>query len=538
MEFPFTIPRANGSAFTSSINVGNVLIFVGANGSGKSSLVQSIFSSHSANARRISAHRQNWLQEGDGGMTPTARAQLDKDLRIWDRDPTARHVDHGGQARPTAALFDLVEAHNRQEREVAKLARAQNQEELKKRISEPSPIEVMNSLFHLCGMSVSLELEHSGVLMARRQGGPPYPVSMLSDGERSALLTASTVLTVRPGFLILIDEPERHLHRSISAPLLKLLVERRPDCAFVISTHEVQLPSDLPGSRTILVRNCQLVGNIPQTWDVDELEPNADIDEVLKIDILGARRSVIFVEGDNRSLDRPFYSLLFPEVSVIAKRTCKEVEHAVEGVRGAKELHWVHAFGIVDNDRRTTADVVALKAKGVYALPLLNVESIYYHSEIQRRATARQAEVDGGDPTARLASAKAKALAAIRPHKDRLCNLAVMSVARVKIFASLPDMNAIKQRSNIAISVDVGNIAAAEEKKLADLLAGDQLDSITSSYDVRSTPALSAIADALGFKGRSQYEAAVRKLLETDATAVDFVRTTFFAELWADLPRQ
>lgn len=107
MEFPFTIPRANGAAFTSSINVGNVLIFVGANGSGKSSLVQSIFSSHSANARRISAHRQNWLQEGDGGMTPTARAQLDKDLRIWDRDPTARHVDHGAkraQPQPCSTL--------------------------------------------------------------------------------------------------------------------------------------------------------------------------------------------------------------------------------------------------------------------------------------------------------------------------------------------------------------------------------------------------------------------------------------------------
>ncbi len=493
---------------------------------------------HNAYAFRISAHRQNWLQPDDGGMTPLARTQFAQNIRSWDNSPTARHVEHGAHTRPTAALFDLVEAHNRQEREVAKLARAQNQEELSKRISEPSAVEVVNMLFRLCGMSVSIEIADSGVLMARRQGGEAYSISMLSDGERSALFTASTVLTVPPETLILIDEPERHLHRSISAPLLKLLVEMRPDCAFVISTHEVQLPSDLPGARTILVRDCRLSANIPQSWDVDELEPNADIDEVLKIDILGARRSVIFVEGDNRSLDRPFYSLLFPEVSVIAKRTCKEVEHAVEGVRGAKELHWVHAFGIVDNDRRATADVVALKAKGVYALPLLNVESIYYHSEIQRRATARQAEVDGGDPTARLASAKAKALAAIRPHRDRLCNLAVMNVARVEIFASLPDMNAIKQRSNIAISVDVGNIAAAEEKKLADLLAGDQLDSIISAYDVRSTPALHAIADALGFKGRSQYEAAVRKLLESDAAAVDFVRTTFFAELWADLPRQ
>lgn len=521
----------------SSIKVGEVLILVGANGSGKSSLIQSIFMSHTVNAQRISAHRQNWLQQGDDGMTPSARARLAENVRAWDSRPEARNIDHAASGRPTAALFDLIEAHNHQEREVAKLARAQNEEELKKRISDPSPIEMVNSLFHHCGMSVRIELAVTGQLLARRQGGEPYPISMLSDGERSALLTASTVLTVRPASLILIDEPERHLHRSISAPLLKQLVEMRPDCAFVVSTHEVQLPGDLPSSRTILVRDCQMVANIPQTWDVDELEPDTDIDEVLKTDMLGARRSVIFVEGDNRSLDKPLYTLLFPKVSVIAKRTSKEVEHAVEGVRGATELHWVHAFGIVDNDRRTAADVDALKNKGVYALPLLNVESIYYHSEVQRRAAARQADVDGGNLTARLAEAKAKALTAIRSHKERLCNHAVMSSARARIFASLPNMGAIQQRSTIAVSVDVGAIAAEEERKLEELLAGDQLDSITSSYDVRSTPALAAIADALGFKGRSQYEAAVRKLLESDVTAVNFVRTTFFAELWADLPR-
>jgi hypothetical protein len=51
-------------------------------------------------------------------------------------------------------------------------------------------------------------------ILAKKECGEPYSIAELSDGERNALLIAATVLTVKPGTLLLIDELERHLHRS------------------------------------------------------------------------------------------------------------------------------------------------------------------------------------------------------------------------------------------------------------------------------------------------------------------------------------
>src|SRR6185295_8666736 len=118
------------------------------------------------------------------------------------------------------------------------------------------------------------------------------------------------ILTAKSGTLILIDEPERHLHRSIISPLLKLLFDRRNDCVFIVSTHELMLPLDTPKSFTLLVRSCEYQDQNVRAWTADLLAPGAAIDDDLKGDILGSRRKMLFVEGTAQSLDSPLYSLL------------------------------------------------------------------------------------------------------------------------------------------------------------------------------------------------------------------------------------
>ncbi|MET4071552.1 hypothetical protein ABID58_006366 [Bradyrhizobium sp. S3.2.6] len=123
-----------------------------------------------------------------------------------------------------------------------------------------------------------------------------------------------------PGIIFIIDEPERHLHRSIISPLLTLLFERRNDCAYIVSTHDVLLPIDNPSARTLLLRSCTYSGpNSIRGWDADLVVTPDEIDDTLKKDILGSRRNLLFVEGEEHSLDRPIYSLLFPTASVICK---------------------------------------------------------------------------------------------------------------------------------------------------------------------------------------------------------------------------
>jgi hypothetical protein len=57
------------------------------------------------------------------------------------------------------------------------------------------------------------------------------------------------------------------------------------------------------------------------------------IDDNLKKDILGARRKLLFIEGTEHSLDKPLYALVFLNTSVVAKSSCRDVEHAVFGIR-------------------------------------------------------------------------------------------------------------------------------------------------------------------------------------------------------------
>ena len=105
----------------------------------------------------------------------------------------------------------------------------------------------INELLRIATLAVSLEYSERERILARHQNASgPYGISQMSDGERSAVSIAAKVLTVVPGTILLLDEPERHLHPSISKPFLSALFQCRNDCAFVVSTNDIALPATHP----------------------------------------------------------------------------------------------------------------------------------------------------------------------------------------------------------------------------------------------------------------------------------------------------
>ncbi len=397
-----------------ALEAGEILFILGANGTGKSSLIQRLNKSHAKDTRWISAHRQNWFDAESISLSPQQKRQTEQNIRAYDARSDSRWKDHAAAQRADIAVYELVEAENVDARAIAKAVRAEDSrrvDELKK--ADP-PIRVINELLKASNLPIELSLQDNEQVMASKSGCAPYSIAHLSDGERNALLIAANVLTAKTGTLILVDEPERHLHRSIISPLLTQLFKKRRDCAFIVSTHDVLLPLDNPRARTLLIRGCSYKNTEVAAWDADLVPSDAEIDEVLKGDILGSRKKILFVEGTGRSLDQPLYSLIFPEVSVVPKSSCRDVEHAVTGVRGAANLHWLRAFGIVDSDGRPTAEIEELKLQGVYAVPAYSIEALYYHPDIQRRVTERHAAVTGANPQIQLANAKTAALTAIK----------------------------------------------------------------------------------------------------------------------------
>ena len=243
---------------------------------------------------------------------------------------------------------------------------------------------------------------------------------------------------------------------------------------------------------------------------------------------------MIFVEGTAQSLDLPLYSLLFPQISIVAKGGCRDVEHAVRGLRRAREVHWVSAWGIVDNDQRSAEGVTRLKDAGVWALSHYSVESLYYHPKIIARVAKRQAGVTGNDPTALIQTAITNAIAAAKAQRDHLVASAVLRSARNKVLEGLPNRNDIQTGTAIKIEVDVAALRAAEEKQFDALISAADWDGLPTRYPLRESSAFDRAVDGLGIKDQAAYQGAVLKLLQDDPAAVSDLRN-LLGDLYASV---
>ncbi|MDR0771043.1 MAG: ATP-binding protein [Burkholderiales bacterium] len=419
-------------------------------------------------------------------------------------------------------------------RKIAQAVDAKKTDEVDKLSTQSSVFAILNRLLRLASLDIIVSIGANDEIMATRNGSKPYSISQLSDGERSAILIAANVLTAPAGTLLLIDEPERHLHRSIISPLLSLLLSERPDCAFIVSTHEPLLPVDLPGSRVLLTRACVYENDKVAYYDIDFLENATEIDDDLKTTILGERRKIVFVEGGKHSLDKPLYSLLFPNTSIVAKGNCREVENAVVGIRGADELHWVKPFGLVDHDSSEPERIADLQSKGVIPLNVYSVESIYYHPKVQKLAGEKLAAVVGGDLAKKLEKANSDAIEAIRDKAEHLSARIAERSARAQVFSLLPKKGEVAAGGKRTAEIDFTKCFQVEAANIKTLIDASDFVGVLKRYPVRESRALDAIAKALNFVDRAQYEATVRNLLMDDSEAVKLARDLLGA-LPADL---
>lgn len=227
MTFDLTIPRAAGEPLNLTVSVGENLFILGANGTGKSSLMQRLYTPHHANARWISAHRQNWLSSNAMDLSPMQKQNYESNIRSIDTNLQSRWKDDYATQRTSIAIYNLIDAENVRARSIADAVDGNNIELAKTLSKKDAPIKLINELLRLSNIPIEISVSENDQVVASKCGGIPYSIAELSDGERNALLIAANVLTVKNGTLVLIDEPERHLHRSIISPLLTLLFSRR-----------------------------------------------------------------------------------------------------------------------------------------------------------------------------------------------------------------------------------------------------------------------------------------------------------------------
>jgi hypothetical protein len=209
--------------------------------------------------------------------------------------------------------------------------------------------------------------------------------------------------------LLVIDEPELHVHRSIMSKLWDHLENARPDCAFVFITHDLEFAASRVGQKFVI---SNYVPDGPK-WRIEAVPEDTGFSEELTTLLLGSRRPVLFVEGGDGSLDRAVYRCAYPEWTVVPMGSCGDVIHAVASMRANAALTRISCAGIVDGDDHDIEEIERFTKLGIAVLPVSEIENLFLLPDISREVAladnCAESEADN-----RVAALKQKVLNAAR----------------------------------------------------------------------------------------------------------------------------
>ena len=505
-----------------SINKGDQLFIVGPNGSGKSALIQKFVSEYPhENIKRITAQRQTSLRPGNIDLTPAQRINFNRNYLRYNRGDASRYLDDLSTEEQSVILYDMDNKYNTINEDIANDVRNQDMEKATEiALKSKSPFEQINELLDQGRLNVNLKRTEDRSIIAKHSHGQSFDITKMSDGERSATIIAGHVITAEPETVFLIDEPEKHLHRSISQPFLSALFNLRKDCAFIVSTHEVALAIANPKARVLMLRSCQWRNDQCVAWDAEVIEPNSQLPDEIKRAILGSRKRMLFVEGDsNKSLDFSLYKIIFPDIPVHPWGSCTEVEGAVKELRKLRVEHDIKAFGLIDRDDRLN-DVEELSKIGVFALEVYSVESLYYCREAIASVAHQQANSTGANANELIESVMQNTFEILKTNTKIAKEMAARRCERQVRQTALPQIpgwQSILDNPNQTISVPIDLQPYFDELSCFNKLVDDEnWDQLITRYPLHKSPIFGEIAKKLKCPDKYDYQDRVRYLTKHD----------------------
>ncbi|MBI5504537.1 MAG: AAA family ATPase [Deltaproteobacteria bacterium] len=205
------------------------------------------------------------------------------------------------------------------------------------------------------------------------ESGSPgeYHAKEMSDGERVTLYLLGQCLCAPSGAMLVIDEPELHLHRSLMDKLWNKVEALCPDKTFVYLTHDLDFAASRVDAKKIWLRSFN-----GTAWEWDYVPNEKALPEALVLEILGSRKPLLFCEGERGGLDHTIYQLCYPDMHVVPRGGAEKVVEATKALLANTALHGFAAAGIVDRDVRSQSEVTALEASGIQVLRFAELENL------------------------------------------------------------------------------------------------------------------------------------------------------------------
>lgn len=406
MAFTYYLPDENGKKSEYGTNSNSVII-IGANGSGKSKLGAWIEQQDFENVHRIGAQRNLNFKE-----SVSLKSYEDaEDTVFWGtveetifkKNKSRRWGSGKGYTTTMMGDFDdvlsaLIAITNLKKDSFFKACRDAEAFGSNKPHTPVTDLDRLQEIWNEIFPQRQLEYSDTkfSAILHKDDDIIKYPSPQMSDGERAVLYLASQVLCVPKNKILIIDEPEIHLHRSIMNRLWFTLEKYRPDCLFIYITHDTQFASLHGGTDKFWVKEYD-----GENWSIEKIDAT-DLPEELLLDILGSRKNVLFVEGEKNSYDTQLYSILYPNYYVIACGGCSQVIVRTKAFKDSPALHHCSVYGIIDRDYRSDYEIEKYKESNIFTIDVAEVENLFLIEELIRLMAAHM----GKDPDAVFAEVK------------------------------------------------------------------------------------------------------------------------------------
>lgn len=241
---------------------------------------------------------------------------------------------------------------------------------------QPTKLDEVINLWQEIFPGNKILIERGKMLFSNRRAEKDdiYSAGKLSAGERAVIYYLGAINYAPENSVVMVDSPEMFLHPTIMQSVWNRIELLRPDCTFVYTTHDLDFAASRSEATTVWVRNCNAAAT---TWDYAILPPETAISDEIYAAILGARKPVLFIEGDGRhSIDSKLYSLIFKEFTVKPLGSCNKVIEATRTFNSLNTFHHMDSYGIVDRDRRDEKEVTYLRGKRILVPDVAEVENI------------------------------------------------------------------------------------------------------------------------------------------------------------------
>lgn len=283
-----------------------------------------------------------------------------------------------------------------------------------------------------------------------------YNGSEMSDGERAIFHYIAEIVCAKENSLIIVDEPENHLHKSILVRLWDAIESSRQDCAFLYITHSLDFASTRINTQIVWVKSMER----DSVWEYDLLEEDNFSDDLL-LEILGNRQKILLVEGTpDRSTDRKLYSKIFSEYNIIPLEGCSTVIQTAKAYYRMPQLHYKEVKAIVDRDRRTEDEISSLGSCGIFVPKVAEIENLFLLPEIIR-VVARKQNKENVDEI--ISETKRKTIEFLQERIEEQALLFTRQRCQITI-------NQICNRSASSVSEYVGNLSIiAQEVKVEEV---------------------------------------------------------------------